>query len=363
MAPCRGRPEATWYNTVHTHVPFGRNPTPKVSMTHYGVNRTDKEHPRMPHVRKPKLIEQRIEQYADYLVDDPGENRGCWRRALGKPDAPLHVDLGCGKGLWAARVASAHPDIALVAIDNERMCASFAVEAIGTAGIANARVILDEASSVNDLFAPGEADVLHINFPTPFPRKKEALKRVTDGARLMEYRTVLGNAGEIHLKTDSQPLFDFTLEQLEKTGWKVIALTRDLHHVGKGGRNQPIVENTLGGTACREAVCDGADFNAAAFNEDAFDAADFTLSFYEEKLTAKGARVLALHAVAGPAPDTYTPTEPTGLAAYLPEDLESLDYAPHGMEDTVANMRNRKRNAQAREARHAGACQPEDGRN
>ena len=273
----------------------------------------------MPHVRKSKLVEERLKTYADFLVADPSSLRGLWRRRFGRPDARLHVDLGCGKGLWISRVAQALPGDAFVGIDNDRTCVSFALERIGSARAGNALVVFDEARSLRELFALGEIDVLHVNFPTPFPRKKEAASRVTSSARLMEYRDLLAPDGRIQLKTDSQPLFDFTLEQLDRAGYEVVQMTRDMR--------------------------DG-DFVASC--------EDLAPSAYEEKLVAKGARVLALHAAVGARPVDFIPEDLIGLAQYLPEDLDALDYAPHGMEDTVANLRNRKRNAAAKEERLAG---------
>lgn len=273
----------------------------------------------MPHVRKSKLVEERLKTYADFLVADPSSLRGLWRRRFGRPDARLHVDLGCGKGLWISRAAQALPGDAFVGIDNDRTCVSFALERIGSARAGNALVVFDEARSLRELFAPGEIDVLHVNFPTPFPRKKEAASRVTSSARLMEYRDLLAPDGRIQLKTDSQPLFDFTLEQLDRAGYEVVQMTRDM----RGG-----------GFA---ASCE-----------------DLVPSAYEEKLVAKGARVLALHAAVGARPVDFIPEDLVGLAQYLPEDLDALDYAPHGMENTVANLRNRKRNAAAKEERLAG---------
>lgn len=272
----------------------------------------------MPHVRKSKLVDERLRAYADYLVADPAALRGVWRQRLGRPDAKLHVDLGCGKGLWVSRVACALPDDVFVGIDNDRTCVSFAVERVGRVGAENSAVVFDEARSLRDLFAPGEIDVLHVNFPTPFPRKKEAANRVTSSARLMEYRDLLAPEGRFHLKTDSQPLFDFTLEQLDRAGYRIERMTRDMHSEGFSG-------------SC----------------------GDLVPSAYEEKLVAKGARVLALHAAVDARPVDFAPEEPVGLVRYLPEDLDSIDYAPHGMEDAVANLRNRKRNEEARSQRGA----------
>ncbi len=295
------------------------------TIARFEINRSDQrttiQGDFMPHVRKPKLIEQRLQMHAALLAADPRSLRGRWREALGIPEARLHVDLGCGKGLWLTRTAQHHPDELFVGIDNERMCVSFAVEGLSLAGIGNARAALDDASSLQKLFAPGEIDVLHINFPTPFPRKKEAAKRVANAERLMEYRTALAEDGHIQLKTDSQPFFDYTIEQMDLAGFEIIRMTRDLH-----------------GEAMEGAEREG------------FDSFDFTLSAYEEKLTGKGARVMALHAAPGAAPECFEPSEPVGLVHYLPEDLETLEYAPHGMEDTVNNLRNRKRNAEAKAA-------------
>ncbi len=61
--------------------------------------------------------------------------------------------------------------------------------------------------------------------------------------------------------------------------------------------------------------------------------------------------MLALHAAVDARPVDFAPEEPVGLVRYLPEDLDSIDYAPHGMEDAVANLRNRKRNEEARSQR------------
>ena len=43
--------------------------------------------------------------------------------------------------------------------------------------------------------------------------------------------------------------------------------------------------------------------------------------------------------------------EPLSLIDYLPDDLEGMEYVPHGMEGCVTNMRNRRRNERARKRR------------
>ena len=63
--------------------------------------------------------------------------------------------------------------------------------------------------------------------------------------------------------------------------------------------------------------------------------------------------VYSLIAHPGPAPETMGQTTKLGLVDYLPEDLDTLEHIPYGMEDTIFNMRNRKKNAREAQARRA----------
>ena len=71
------------------------------------------------------------------------------------------------------------------------------------------------------------------------------------------------------------------------------------------------------------------------------------MSWYERRLSAQGAKVLAIEATPDPArePDLdadgrVRQTMPLSLIDYLPYDLEHMDYIPHGMQGTVINLRN-----------------------
>ena len=51
---------------------------------------------------------------------------------------------------------------------------------------------------------------------------------------------------------------------------------------------------------------------------------------------------------AGPAPEHVEQTAPLSLVSYLPDNLEQLDYIPHGMQGCVENLRNRNARERAR---------------
>ena len=45
-----------------------------------------------------------------------------------------------------------------------------------------------------------------------------------------QYEKVLAKEGVVEFKTDNRPLFEFSLEQVEEAGWKLLGSTFDLHH-------------------------------------------------------------------------------------------------------------------------------------
>ena len=52
-----------------------------------------------------------------FHVNEPMEQRGKWNSLFARPDQPLHLELGCGKGGFLAKLAVQHPEINYVGID------------------------------------------------------------------------------------------------------------------------------------------------------------------------------------------------------------------------------------------------------
>ena len=51
-----------------------------------------------------------------FNIDNPAEHCGHWAEVFPKQQ-PLHLELGCGKGVFTAEQAKRHPEYNLVAID------------------------------------------------------------------------------------------------------------------------------------------------------------------------------------------------------------------------------------------------------
>lgn len=261
------------------------------------------------HARLPKnfVLEERLEKYADAIELRPASLAGRWAEAcqpLGSDIAfkEVRLDLGCGKGHFTVESARREPDVLFIGIDGEPICIAYAAQKALEEGLPNMVLVPGTGEQVADMFGAGEVSRIHLNFPTPYPRKKESGRRLIILERLLEYRRILAPDGEVVLKTDSQPLRDFALTQFELAGYDVTWQTDD----ARGERpHDPTSE-------------------------------------YEERLSAQGACVYGVSATPGADPGEVVQTAELSLVEYLPDNLQNLDYVPHGMQGTVVNLRNRR---------------------
>lgn len=185
-------------------------------------------------MRKKKNLVPRMEACDACWIRRPEEHRGRWRELM--PGArELRVELGCGKGRFTAETAKAEPDVLLIAVEKVPDAMVVAMERVRDAGLTNVFFIDADAALLPELFAPGEVDRIYVNFCDPWPSKRHAKRRLTHGNFLKLYRQVLKMGGQIHFKTDNQPLFEFSVEELPQFGFELSEVTRNLHENGPVG--------------------------------------------------------------------------------------------------------------------------------
>ena len=185
-------------------------------------------------MRKKKNLIPRMDRCGDRLIRDPYEHPGKWRELM--PEArELRLELGCGKGRFTAGVAAAEPDVLFIAVEMVPDAMVVAMERCVNAGLTNVFFVDANADQLPAFFAPGEVDRIYLNFSDPWPGKRHAKRRLTHGNFLKLYRQVLKMGGEIHFKTDNQPLFEFSVEEVPEFGFTLSEVTRDLHKNGPVG--------------------------------------------------------------------------------------------------------------------------------
>ena len=182
-------------------------------------------------MRRKNNLEPRMAVCSDWQVADPAAMKGNWRSL--KPDCTaLWVEVGCGKGKFTVETAQANPNVLMIAIERCREAMVMAMEKAKAMELTNVFFVDMDVALMEGCFAFGEIDRIFINFPDPWPRSKNAKRRLTFRTFLRLYSRVLKDGGEIHFKTDNAPLFEFSLEEMELVGLPPRNVTRNLHENG-----------------------------------------------------------------------------------------------------------------------------------
>ena len=185
-------------------------------------------------MRKKPNLEPRMAACAPWQIPDPSERKGAWR-SLKPGCAALWVEIGCGKGKFTVETAQANPEVLVIAIERCREAMVMAMEKARDMGLTNVFFVDMDVANMEGCFAPGEIDRMFINFPDPWPRSKNAKRRLTYRTFLRMYTRIVRDGGELHFKTDNAKLFAFTLEELAGLGLETKNLTRNLHENGPVG--------------------------------------------------------------------------------------------------------------------------------
>lgn len=310
----------------------------------------------LTHIRTPKnfVLEERLERYGAVIEQQPERYRGRWAEACwplgetaseaqtaagsastppaatkaasgamgaatktGSPEQPnafasVHLDLGCGKGSYLIARAQQEPSTLFIGMDTEPICIAYSAQYVTEAQLANAVILPRGAASAPVIFAEGELTGISLNFPTPYPKSRHAERRLSHIDHLLRYRALLAPGGTVTLRTDSAPLFEYSIPQFEAAGYQLQWTSRDVRS------EHPGIPETE----------------------------------YERRTVGRGATIFGICATPGSMPSEEriqaARAAEQSLVAYLPEDLGSLSYVPIGMEGAVSNLRNRERKGRRR---------------
>ena len=185
-------------------------------------------------MRRRNNLEPRMNACESVWIHEPEALRGNWR-SLMPGCRELRVEVGCGKGKFTVETAAAEPDVLLIAIERVPDALVLAMESAIRMGLKNVFFVSLDAANIDAFFADDEIDLLYINFCDPWPRKKNAKRRLTYHTFLEKYKKVLKLGGQIHFKTDNAKLFDWSLPEMESCFLKLRNVTHDLHANGPVG--------------------------------------------------------------------------------------------------------------------------------
>lgn len=171
--------------------------------------------------------------FSEKLFSD--ENPHTAQTILVQNKSPLCLEIGMGKGKFIYEMAKQNPEINFIGIERYDSVLFKAIkrrekeEAAGTV-LKNLYYMSMDARLLTEVFSAGEINTIYLNFSDPWPKKRQANRRLTSPVFLKLYEEVLSADGHIEFKTDNRDLFDYSLESFRENDWEILASSFDLHH-------------------------------------------------------------------------------------------------------------------------------------
>lgn len=196
-------------------------------------------------MRRKKHLDERLEACSDYITSLYSEDKNFKiflekneylnLKELFGNENPLYLEIGCGKGSFAVRLALENPDINVLAVEKIGNVIVEAAEKAKALKIKNLKFLLGPAEYLPAYLREKSVSRLYLNFSCPYPKKKYATHRLTHRSFLEIYKRLLADGAQIHQKTDNAHFFEFSIEELSQSGFKLKNVTFDLYSSGLEG--------------------------------------------------------------------------------------------------------------------------------
>jgi len=152
-----------------------------------------------------------------------------WKKEFGNKN-PIHIEVGTGKGKFITELAKRNPNINYIGIEKYASVLYRALQKLeGETFVKNLRFLCINAEILEEIFKKESIEKIYLNFSDPWPKERHAKRRLPSKQFLNRYDQVLSQNGNIEFKTDNRGLFDFAVEELKETKWKLDAISYDLH--------------------------------------------------------------------------------------------------------------------------------------
>ena len=182
-----------------------------------------------------------IKSFENVIEPEPEEIfslKGIWSKNFFNNTNPIVLELGCGKGEYSIGLAKFYPNINFIGVDLKGNRIYIGAKEALELNLKNVAFLRTRIDFITDFFAENEIDEIWLTFSDP--QRKKPKKRLTSPLFINRYRQILKPGGLVHLKTDSDLLFEYTLNEIENNKYTCLKNTWDLY----GSLTEKIDEET-----------------------------------------------------------------------------------------------------------------------
>lgn len=172
---------------------------------------------------------ENVFQYPYSVVShEPFDMKGLWGEKYFHNNNPIVLELGCGKGEYTVGLARMFTNVNFIGVDIKGARMYTGAKQALEENLTNVAFLRTNIEIIDRFFDVDEVQEIWLTFSDP--QMKNPHKRLTSSFFLERYRKFLCDGGVVHLKTDSNFLFTYTLYIIKKNNLPVLLSTNDLYH-------------------------------------------------------------------------------------------------------------------------------------
>ena len=171
-----------------------------------------------------------IEEFDD-VFSKPEHLKGKWREEVFGNCGDVVVELGCAHGDYARALGKKFPEKNFIGIDRkgDRIWSA----SKKTERKENVVFCWGEGDQLDEYFAKSEINEIWITFPDPHSKPCRSNKRLISPRFLEIYKKIVKKGGIVHLKTDNNAIFDYSVEILEEAKVDGLEIIKDVHSMSE----------------------------------------------------------------------------------------------------------------------------------
>jgi tRNA (guanine-N7-)-methyltransferase len=138
-------------------------------------------------------------------------------------------ELGCGHGDYSIELAALHPDRNFFGVDIKAARIFIGAQRSLELNLKNVAFLLARAEKLSEIFPQNSIEEIYIPFPDPHIKRRSEPRRLISKKFLEIYKFLLVKEGKVHLKTDNEMIYDYTLQTINIFGCRIYNCSDDLY--------------------------------------------------------------------------------------------------------------------------------------